>query len=413
MRAAERRVYERETAPYVSDDFVTFFLQAPDARTVSVAGSFNEWKGETNPMRRDGRDGWWVSEPVRVAAPNRHLYRFLINGERFMDDPLNFNKTQNKHGPAAYFDTWMDIPGVDAQLAGIHEALLKNPPGTGNPWIRDMCTTFLDDYLQQPNVNRSSTVREFFIRRVRNALDEIERTAVKDGVRMWHIYNHGYVFKTPEAVFAVDVVTTRHIWNLAWDVPADISDRIARLLDGMLITHEHSDHADFEIIGKLLAARKAVVVPEASIHKFPKGCFSVDAWGHKEVRGQKVMARPGVHVYDQGRNVQNVVYEIVTDSGVHILHTGDHDYTEGLSWHRPPDILIPKFDGVSPKYPNEKVLEILFAYGNPGLIIPGHINELAHYPGGGRTSLRDAARQFQLCKVPYQIMLWGESYRFS
>ena len=108
-----------------------------------------------------------------------------------------------------------------------------------------------------------------------------------------------------------------------------------------------------------------------------------------------------------------MTFEIVSDSGVRIYHTGDHDYAESLTWQAPPDILIPKFDGVSPKYPNAKVLEILFNYGEAGLIIPGHINELAHYPLGGRTSMRDAIGQFQKCTVPYQILLWGEGYLFS
>lgn len=407
-----RQIYERETSPYVRDNEVRFFLNLPEARQVCVIGSFNGWRRDSHPLRKTD-NGWWISDSMRIAAPARHLYRFVVDGDRLYDDPLNFNKTQNKHGPAAYLDTWADIPGTAAQLAGIHQALIENPPGTGNAWIRDMCTTFLDDYLQQPNVNRSSTVQDFFVKRLSCALDEIERSVVRNGVRVWHIYNHGYIFKTPETTFAVDVVTTRHIWNLAWDIPDEISARMAKIFDALLVTHDHSDHSDQELIAEMLAAKKAVAVPAAVLEKFPRGVFGIDAWGKKNVRGQKVTGRPGVHVYDNGRNVHNLTYEIVTDSGVHILHTGDHDYTENLSWQRPPDILIPKFDGVSPKYPNDKVLDILFGYGDVGLIIPGHMNELAHYPMGGRTSFREAVRQFQKCRVPYQIMLWGESYAFG
>ena len=117
----------RETSPYVCDNEVVFFVKLPDARTVHAVGGFNAWKKDANPLRRMD-DGWWITDPVKVPAPARHLYRFLVDGERFFDDPLNFNKTQNKHGPAAWFDTWADIPGVGAQLGGIHEALLQNPP---------------------------------------------------------------------------------------------------------------------------------------------------------------------------------------------------------------------------------------------------------------------------------------------
>lgn len=409
---SERNLIERETAPYVCDNEVSFFVRIPDARTVHVIGSFNGWKKDGHPLRRI-ENGWWIADPFKLPAPARHLYRFLVDGENFFDDPLNFNKTQNKHGPAAFFETWADIPGGPAQLTGIHESLVQNPPGTGNPWIRDMCTIFLDNYLQQPHVNRSSTIRDFFIKRLRFAMDEIERTRVTGGVRVWHVYNHGYIFKTPKSCFGIDVVTTRHIWNLAWDIPEEIPYRLAGLLDLLFITHEHSDHADQELAARMLAIGKTVVIPEPILNKFPEGSSGIELWGRKNIAGQMIMARPGIHVYDNGRNVHCVTYEITTDSRVRILHTGDHDYAENLTWQSPPDILIPKFDGVTPKYPNEKVLQILFGYGDPGLIIPGHINELAHYPLGGRTSLRDAVNQFQKCTVPYQILLWGENYLYS
>ena len=407
-----RTLFERETAPYVCDNQVSFYVHLPEAKQVSVVGSFNAWKKEALLMKRAG-NGWWMTDPVTLPAPARHLYRFLLDGEKFYDDPLNFNKTQNKHGPAAFVDTWADIPGVLAQLDGIHEALIQNPPGTGNAWIRDMCSTFVDDYLQQPNVNRSSTIRDFLVKRIRTALDEIDRTRIKNGVRVWHIYNDGYIFKTPTTCFGIDVVTTRHIWNLAWDMPDDIPYRIAGCLDMLLVTHEHSDHADHELVSRLLTLKKPVVVPVNIQGKFAPGAFGIEPWARKIVRGQNIMSRPGVHVYDKGRNVHCITFEMMTDNGVRIYHTGDHDYAESLSWQATPDILIPKFDGVSPKYPNEKVLEILFGYGDAGLIIPGHINELAHYPLGGRTSLRDAMRQFQNCKIPYQILLWGESYLYT
>lgn len=408
----EHKLIRHETAPYISDDTVRFFVELPEAKNVSVVGSFNAWDKEAHPLRRiDMR--WWVSAPIKVTAPNRHLYRFLVNGETFFDDPLNFNKTHNKHGPASYFDTWTDIPGMAAQLDGIHTSLLQNPPGVGNPWIREMCTIFVDDYLQQPNINRSSTMEKFFVRRVLTALGEIETTRVTQGVRVWHIYNHGYIFKTPKICFGVDVVTTRHIWNLAWNIPEEIPYRLAGVMDLMYVTHRHSDHADMELISRMIALNKPVIVQDLVRTQFPDGALGIESDTRKNIRGLIVFARPGIHVYDNGRNVPCVTYEITTDTGVRIYHTGDHDYAESLTWREPPDILIPKFDGVSPKYPNPKVLEILFSYGEPGLIIPGHINELAHYPLGGRTSLREAISQFQKCSAPYQILLWGESYFFS
>ncbi|XAM01639.1 alpha-amylase family glycosyl hydrolase [Phycisphaeraceae bacterium D3-23] len=56
----------------------------PDARTVHVAGSFNEWSRTTTPMTR-GDDGVWR---VTVDLPDAvHHYKFVINGDTWVNDP--------------------------------------------------------------------------------------------------------------------------------------------------------------------------------------------------------------------------------------------------------------------------------------------------------------------------------------
>lgn len=54
-----------------------FELDAPSAAQAFVAGSFNEWRPDATPMRRDG-DGRWVADvPV---PPGRHEYKFVVDG---------------------------------------------------------------------------------------------------------------------------------------------------------------------------------------------------------------------------------------------------------------------------------------------------------------------------------------------
>jgi peptidase S41-like protein/AMP-activated protein kinase-like protein len=64
---------------------VAFSLKGhPDAREVSVAGTFNSWSPGANPLVRQG-DGW-VGDVE--AAPGRLTYKFVVDG-RWILDPAN------------------------------------------------------------------------------------------------------------------------------------------------------------------------------------------------------------------------------------------------------------------------------------------------------------------------------------
>ncbi len=61
---------------------VEFRFYRPQARTVSVAGDFNDWNQASLPMKM-GSDGWWRCQ-LRVA-PGCYHFRYLSDGEWFMD----------------------------------------------------------------------------------------------------------------------------------------------------------------------------------------------------------------------------------------------------------------------------------------------------------------------------------------
>jgi 1,4-alpha-glucan branching enzyme len=73
---------------------VQFVLQAPAARAVNVAGTFNNWKADQYPLRK-GKDGLWRTD-VRVPA-GRHEYRFIVDGQ-WMSDPKAAESQPNAYG---------------------------------------------------------------------------------------------------------------------------------------------------------------------------------------------------------------------------------------------------------------------------------------------------------------------------
>jgi len=70
----------------------TFRLQAPEARDVAVAGSFNNWA--LRSMRRS-KNGLW-SATLRIAA-GIHEYKFLAD-HQWLEDPENPRKAPDNHG---------------------------------------------------------------------------------------------------------------------------------------------------------------------------------------------------------------------------------------------------------------------------------------------------------------------------
>jgi 1,4-alpha-glucan branching enzyme len=66
------------------------------ANTVSVAGDFNEWDLRATPLKRNG-SGLWSTEVV-VPHKGRFAYKFVVDGNRWIEDPNNGMKAPDNHG---------------------------------------------------------------------------------------------------------------------------------------------------------------------------------------------------------------------------------------------------------------------------------------------------------------------------
>jgi len=65
--------------------FVRFMLHAPGAKSVSVAGTFNQWDQSAAPLIPAGTGGVWTTT---LALPvGQHQYAFVVDGRRWVADP--------------------------------------------------------------------------------------------------------------------------------------------------------------------------------------------------------------------------------------------------------------------------------------------------------------------------------------
>jgi hypothetical protein len=73
-------------APGGEEGIAQFVGHFPGARSVEVVGSFNDWRRGALPLRDEDHDGIWHGAVVLPAG--QHEYMFVVDGERWVADPL-------------------------------------------------------------------------------------------------------------------------------------------------------------------------------------------------------------------------------------------------------------------------------------------------------------------------------------
>ena len=66
---------------------------APEANTVAIAGDFNNWNDQAQMMKK-AKAGWWRSS--LKLPPGQYQYRFVFDGQQWVEDPENPNKQLNE-----------------------------------------------------------------------------------------------------------------------------------------------------------------------------------------------------------------------------------------------------------------------------------------------------------------------------
>jgi 1,4-alpha-glucan branching enzyme len=73
---------------------IRFEFTHPTAKSVAVAGSFNDWQPEKKTLHSAGQ-GQWFKETV--LAPGTYEYCFIVDGQ-WIPDPLAVDSVPNPYG---------------------------------------------------------------------------------------------------------------------------------------------------------------------------------------------------------------------------------------------------------------------------------------------------------------------------
>ena len=85
---------KKSTHPNTGRRRLTFTLEAPDARQVSLVGDFNDWNPKRHPMKKN-RNGQW--QKAVMLQPGTYEYKFWTD-EHWIVDSNNDNRCANKFG---------------------------------------------------------------------------------------------------------------------------------------------------------------------------------------------------------------------------------------------------------------------------------------------------------------------------
>ena len=282
----------------------------------------------------------------------------------------------------------------------IKNNLLENPPNAGNSEIREQSIIQFDNILKNDSSRTSIHIKNFYstmMNKVKQDLHDSVSTA-----SIWAMYNHGFVIKTPDLVFAFDLVTGYSGWPANY-LPAEILSQIKILF----VSHRHGDHYNSSIRNTVINNGGYVIVPSEESWM---GNISMSGSDTLSLLGLNINAHEGLH------SVPIRIFEVETPNNLKIVHTGDNQTSLYLPEIENTDVLLLNAWVNESGYTSavsgmRNCLQKL----NPLLMIPGHIQELAHaYNPSHYASRVPFEWTFEVDDIQLNsevmVMVWGEEY---
>lgn len=282
-------------------------------------------------------------------------------------------------------------PTGDAKLDALQREINEVSPADFKAYCQSGAP--LESYVPQAGEPRFAALRRLDAA-FRKVVDEIHATKVAAGgpPAIWHVYNMGFLVKTPQAFFSVDL---QHRF----------AEELAPELDFALITHNHNDHY----------TRRFYEAMNNRLHKTVVSNFADNYGAHFAknpggfTRGGKALAFKDVRIKTSASDHNSYLIDFtmpfeVTVGNFRFFHTGDSQNIAKLNPADAPDLwMVHPYcglnvaDGVAKFHPKKTVI--------------GHLNELGHAKDRWRFTYRDG--RTQVAKVAAAggvalMPLWGD-----
>ena len=228
-------------------------------------------------------------------------------------------------------------------------------------YMDSLSNTTFNKYLKADEATRremeKGTVLRYYQMALEKVLRELPKTKVEKGtVAIWHLYNMGYIVKTPTQCFAVDIKHPE-------------GSRLVPYIDFLLITHKHGDHFT-DALNKAMTDAGKKVYANWETEKYPL----TNLKDTRELQIGEIKIR--TELTDHNVQMPNFVITYLVDCGadtdnVVFYFTGDTNNTDQVVPGGPVDIFIPHIlVGLD--------VEKAAAQVDPYWMFSSHLHELGH-----------------------------------
>lgn len=304
--------------------------------------------------------------------------------------------------------------------------LLEQFPPTTFPEARErgMAKLLLDAVFHEHFAVYRKPVQQYFRAQVDKVIHELETIKVEKGVRIWKVYDMGFIARTKSVTLAFDLVTGITSSSPEFAMSAEQVESLAKQCDALLITHRHPDHADKAVAEKFLELGLPVLAPEQVWKNdsiFPRITHPERVTGKtQQLKLKKHSLEMIVYPGHQMKSIDCNVYLVKTPEGITLAHNGDQinegDFRVDWEWID----RVKETQKVDVLMTNAWTMDIfrMVKGFNPKLVMPGHEIEMGHtvwdrLPFWGDDEYLKL-NYAELKKSEYSVVVtcWGESYLF-
>ncbi|MBR1515522.1 MAG: MBL fold metallo-hydrolase [Paludibacteraceae bacterium] len=283
-------------------------------------------------------------------------------------------------------------------------------PGKEIPLPRELALVSLDQLLHDTDNDGTDPFYAFINKRMLRVLEDLDRP-VKKGLRIYKLYNDGFIIKSSKATVAIDMIPGGS------DSKPFINDSIifgiVGKCDALFISHFHPDHANLRVAKAFAANGKRVIAPK-------------DLWVGVDSMIQPLAEHVETDIEFEDLDLtlhvlpghQDNVYNNINVVEFHgvgtVAQTGDQWYCCDLDWianvYKRYDI-----DVLMPNCWIHDMEEHIRGFA-PKMLITGHENELGEHSIDHREAYWITMKKMEAMpnlNIPNVLMTWGEWYEYE
>lgn len=292
----------------------------------------------------------------------------------------------------------------------VDEALTENPPVVGAPMARKLALYNLDAMLHEVKYDNTEPFCNFIDSRIGKVIEDM-KSPVKRGVKIYKIYNDGFVVRTKSANIAFDVV--RGACKKQQLLSNEQVDAIVDKCDVLFLSHNHGDHVDKYVVNRFIEAGKPVV---AASEILPNLEGVTHYRSESEILDKVVKLKSGeelqVKIFPGHQSPMMCnIYVVTTPDKYTVAHTGDQYDKNDMEWIAEIKEKAPKIDALMINCWSYQIADAIKGF-DPRYVLSGHENEMGHTIDH-REAFWLTFQKLEPVQHDYVVMSWGEWFSFK